>query len=58
MTQPGRLTTCGSTRAGRRLLVELEPFGKVPAWARAQIEDEAARLADFPGGELAVSRAT
>ncbi len=35
------------TRKGRRLLVELEPFGRLPAWARAQLEAEAERLAGF-----------
>jgi hypothetical protein len=34
-------------RKGRRLLVELEPFGRLPAWARTQLEAEAARLAAF-----------
>jgi uncharacterized protein YcaQ len=37
------------TRKGRRLLVELEPFGRLPAWARAQLESEAERLAEFLG---------
>jgi hypothetical protein len=36
----------------RRLIVEIEPFGRLPAWARAQLEDEARRLADFLDGEL------
>ena len=31
------------TRKGRRLLVELEPFGRLPAWARGQLESEAER---------------
>ncbi len=35
------------TRKGRRLDVELEPFGRLPRWARAQLEDEADRLAEF-----------
>jgi hypothetical protein len=39
------------TRKGRRLLVELEPFGRLPAWARAQFESEAERLAEFLGCE-------
>jgi winged helix DNA-binding protein len=43
-------------RKGRRLLVELEPFGKLPAWARTQLEAEAERLAHFLGGELTVPR--
>lgn len=34
-------------RKGRRLLVELEPFGRLPAWARTQLEAEAERLAAF-----------
>jgi hypothetical protein len=46
------------TRKGRRLLVEVEPFGTVPAWARTVIEAEAERLADFLGGELSLSWAT
>jgi hypothetical protein len=27
-------------RQGRRLLVEIDPFGRLPAWARAQLETE------------------
>jgi DNA glycosylase AlkZ-like len=42
-------------RKGRRLLVRLEPFGKLPNWARAEAEREAARLPDFLGGELELS---
>jgi Winged helix DNA-binding domain len=42
-------------RKGRRLIVELEPFGRLPKWARAQLERETRRLGDFLGGELAVS---
>ena len=34
-------------RKGRHLLVELEPFGRLPAWARTQVEAEAERLAAF-----------
>ena len=41
-------------RKGKRLLVSIEPFGKVPKWARAQAEAEAERLAAFLGGELSV----
>jgi hypothetical protein len=41
-------------RKGRRLIVEVEPFGRLPKWAQAQIEREARRLSDFLGGELAV----
>jgi uncharacterized protein YcaQ len=36
-------------RKGRRLVVEIEPFDGLPAWARAQIETEAERLAGFLG---------
>lgn len=39
-------------RKGRRLLVELEPFGRLPVWAHAQLEAEAERLAEFLNGEL------
>ena len=42
-------------RKGKRLSVELEPFGKLPAWARKGAEQEVERLRDFLGGELAVS---
>jgi uncharacterized protein YcaQ len=35
------------TRKGRRLVVELEPFGRVPVWARAELAREAERLAAF-----------
>jgi hypothetical protein len=34
-------------RKGRRLVVELEPFGRLPAWARTQLEAEAECLAAF-----------
>jgi len=45
-------------RKGRRLLVELEPFGRLPAWARAQLEAEAQRLAEFLAcDELELQRA-
>jgi uncharacterized protein YcaQ len=40
------------TRKGRRLLVELQPFGRLPAWARRQLEAEAQRLAEFLDGDL------
>jgi len=33
-------------------MVEIEPFGRLPVWARAQLEAEAQRMADFLGGEL------
>jgi hypothetical protein len=42
------------TLKGRHLLVEIEPFGPLPAWARSQVEAEAERLAAFLGGELAL----
>jgi Winged helix DNA-binding domain len=42
-------------RKGKRLVVTIEPFAKVPRWARAQAEAEAERLAAFLGGALAVS---
>lgn len=41
-------------RKGRRLIVELEPFGRLPKWARTQADREASRLADFLGGELSL----
>jgi uncharacterized protein YcaQ len=39
-------------RKGRRLTVEIEPFGRLRVWARAQLEAEAERLAAFLGGRL------
>jgi hypothetical protein len=42
-------------RKGRRLVVEVEPFGRLPAARRAAVDAEAERLAVFLGGELAVS---
>jgi hypothetical protein len=42
-------------RKGRRLTVTIEPFGKLPKWARTGAEAEAERLAAFLGGELALS---
>jgi hypothetical protein len=39
-------------RSGQRLLVEVEPFGRLPAWARAQLGAEVDRLTSFLGGEL------
>ena len=39
-------------RKGKRVLVAIEPFGKLPRWARRQVEAEAERLADFLGGAL------
>ncbi len=41
---------------GRRLVVEIEPFGRLPAWARAQLEAEVERLAKFLDCELMVKR--
>jgi winged helix DNA-binding protein len=42
-------------RKGNRLIVEIEPFGELPPWARRAAEAEAARLAGFLGGSLALS---
>jgi hypothetical protein len=39
-------------RKGRRLLVEIEPFGRLPRWARTELEAETERIAEFLGGEL------
>jgi hypothetical protein len=39
-------------RKGKRLVVTIEPFGKLPKWARAGAEAEAERLAAFLGGAL------
>jgi hypothetical protein len=39
-------------RSGQRLLVEVVPFGRLPAWARAQLGAEVDRLTSFLGGEL------
>jgi Winged helix DNA-binding domain len=39
-------------RKGKRLQVALEPFGKLPKWARTEVEREAERLAGFLGGAL------
>ena len=44
-------------RKGRRLVVEVEPFGRLPAAARAGVEAEASRLAAHLGGELALAYA-
>jgi hypothetical protein len=35
------------TRKGRRLLVAIELFGRLPAWTRTQLTAEAERLAAF-----------
>jgi hypothetical protein len=42
-------------RKGRRLQVAIEPFGRLPAWARPQLEAEAERLVAFLGGELVLT---
>jgi hypothetical protein len=42
---------------GRRLTVTIEPFGKLPKWARSEVEAEAERLARFLGGDLELSSA-
>jgi uncharacterized protein YcaQ len=39
-------------RKGRRLTVTIEPFGKLPKWAREATEAEAERLAGSLGGDL------
>jgi hypothetical protein len=39
-------------RKGSRVLVETEPFFKIPAWAKKGAEAEAERLAKFLGGKL------
>ena len=44
------------TRKGRRVVVEIEPFVRLQKWARAQIEAEAERLADFLDAELELVR--
>ena len=41
-----------SERTGRRVVVRLEPFVTLPAWARRAAEGEAERLAAFLGGTL------
>jgi uncharacterized protein YcaQ len=42
-------------RKGGRLLVQIEPFFKIPAWAKKGAETEAERLAKFLGGQLEVT---
>ena len=42
-------------RKSRRLAVEAESFGKLPAWARGQLEVEAERVAAFLELELALT---
>jgi uncharacterized protein YcaQ len=45
-------------RKGDRLLVSIEPFVKLPAWARKEAEAEAERLATFFGGALELTWGT
>ena len=42
-------------RKGRRVLITIEPFGRLPAWARSQVEDEAKHLAAFLDGDLTLT---
>jgi hypothetical protein len=42
-------------RKGSKLLVQIEPFFKIPAWAKKGSEAEAERLAQFLGGQLEVT---
>jgi hypothetical protein len=42
-------------RKGKRLAVTIEPFVKLPAWARKAAEEEAGMLAEFLGASLALS---
>jgi uncharacterized protein YcaQ len=42
-------------RKGKRLTVEVEPFGNLPKWARQEVEAEAERLTGFLGGALELS---
>jgi hypothetical protein len=46
------------TRRGGTLSVAIEPFAKLPAWARLQLEAEAARLAAFLDCSLAEMKAS
>jgi hypothetical protein len=39
-------------KKGKRLAVQIEPFVKLPAWARRAAEEEADRLAEFLSGAL------
>jgi uncharacterized protein YcaQ len=51
----GRMAgTWKHARKGRRLVVEIEPFGRLPTWVRPAVDSEAERLAAFLGGELAL----
>ncbi|MGH2827209.1 MAG: winged helix DNA-binding domain-containing protein [Actinomycetota bacterium] len=45
-------------RKGRRLLIEIEPFVKIPKWARQEAEREAELLAGFGGGGLELTWVT
>jgi Winged helix DNA-binding domain len=45
-------------RKGARIVVEVEPFGELPAWARKQATAEAGRLAQHLGGDLELTWAT
>ena len=45
-------------RKAGRILVEVEPFGELPAWARKQATAEAGRLARHLGGDLDLTWAT
>ena len=45
-------------KKGTRLEVVIEPFTRVPAWARRAAKGEAERLAAFIGGELELSWST
>lgn len=47
----------GQELKSRRVIVEVEPFGRLPAWALAQLEAEAERLAEFLGRELVLGKA-
>lgn len=42
-------------RKGKRIEVRVEPFVKLPSWARRGAEEEAERLAEFLGGPLELS---
>ena len=42
-------------RKGRRLSIQMEPFGRLPAWARAQLEAEAEPLAKFLDCDLSTT---
>ena len=39
-------------RKGKRLIVTIQPFTKIPKWAKSMAEAEAERLANFLGGSL------